>query len=199
MNNFRIIAIAALLVLLIPATLIAQETEKDVLQGLSDSDILISQVTKAELCLPVGLTASEAYLKQIGDGNSAVLDQRGENVNIYVLQDAFFGEGNRVTISQNGSDMYAGVTQLGSSNTVSLSMDGDNIYAGIGQKGWRNNVDLDLIGDNMLFGIIQIGWKNNIEYETTSGNMIGLGFNDYLVPIKITQKGMGANLIIHGN
>ena len=168
-------------------------------QDLFESEIMIEQVEQTAFQLPVDFTASDVFLKQSGSDNTAKLTQEGYNVKMYVIQNSMFGRGNSVTVNQNGSNLYAGVAQSGFSNSVDLDMVGNYMMAGIGQAGYNNNVDLDLEGNLMYFGILQIGHNHNIEYAS-SGNEIGFGFNSTLsvVPIKITQKGMGANLIIKG-
>lgn len=168
-------------------------------QDLLESEIMIEQVEQTAFQLPVDFTASDVFLKQSGFDNTAKLTQEGYNVKMYVIQNSMFGRGNSVTVNQNGSNLYAGVAQSGFSNSVDLDMVGNYMMAGIGQAGYNNNVDLDLEGNLMYFGILQLGYNHNIEYAS-SGNEIGFGFNSTLsvVPIKITQKGMGANLIIKG-
>ena len=168
-------------------------------QDVLESEIMIEQVEQSAFQLPVGFTANEIVLKQSGTDNMATLSQEGSHIKLYVIQHGMWSQGNSAFVDQDGSNLYAGVVQIGSENSVNLNMNGNNMMAGIGQAGYNNNVELDLEGDNMYWGILQIGRNHNIVYSNeSSGNEIGFGINSTYgaVPIKITQKGMGAKLII---
>jgi hypothetical protein len=171
-------------------------------QDLADSEIMIDQVQEVFIPASVDFTASDIFLRQSGSDNTAKLIQDGSHVKLYVIQQGMCGQGNNVTVTQDGSNLYAGIAQVGSLNSVYLGMEGRDMMVGIGQLGYENNVKLDLKGDHKYFGIMQIGRHHNIEFESlTSGTEIGFGLNGTMgvVPIRITQKGMGANLIIRGN
>lgn len=137
-------------------------------------------------------TTNQAYIAQIGGGNILGLSQLGGNNRLYVTQN---GSDNRAGFTQNGQDNSTTITQNGPQNKIQgvkdgtdMVLEGDHNNMKITQSGGYNTVKGEIQESNRHYEIRQFGNQNKlIQVESTMQTPTGY---------TVEMRGNGINLTI---
>ncbi|MBK8630552.1 MAG: hypothetical protein IPN84_10205 [Sphingomonadales bacterium] len=113
----------------------------------------ISQTTVSGGYVDLNMTgvANVAHVTQFGDlfngsSNTATLSQYGDRNTLDLVQEAWTGAGNSVTMHQSGNDNYSLLRQTGADNDLSLTQDVGNNWADISQTGVNQSIAVTQAG-----------------------------------------------------
>ncbi|MGM0580533.1 MAG: hypothetical protein ACQETL_07630 [Bacteroidota bacterium] len=129
---------------------------------------------------------SKAVLIQIGDGNSAFVNQIGFN-SVSAKQEGVL---NSLNLIQSDFGGQFTLYQNGEMNNFKGELNGPNLEALVSQNGNFNTINQQVSGDHSLYELIQEG-----EHNTISQSSNRLGSTD----LKIYQRGNKMQLIIKSN
>ncbi|UOQ98232.1 hypothetical protein MUN81_01765 [Hymenobacter sp. 5317J-9] len=136
--------------------------------------------------------ANQAYVAQIGEANVLRLTQLGGGNLLLVTQN---GNGNQAGYTQGGQNNATNITQNGTQNKVqgvdgraNLLLEGDNNTMKITQNGNNNTVQGEVRENNRNYDIRQYGSDNTLtQIETTTQTPKGY---------TVEMRGQGINLTI---
>ena len=120
-----------------------------------------------------------------GSGNTAVIDQQGNNNTARINQT---GQRNVAVMVQQGDFNTSLLTQEGSNNVYGSWLQGDNNYLNVQQVGDNNSYLLGYWGNDLTHTVQQIG--NNIKAV-----QVGVNYK----PFGIQQRGSGMDITIRHN
>ena len=179
-----------------PGTLVAQSGD--------DSEALIVQVAKPgetdaetleileELGFAweapgdlVGPAVAAGLLGAQGDGNTAVVDQRGTGNVVSIVQS---GSRNVAAVYQEGSANWVRAVQEGNGNLFGAWLVGSSNALELVQRGDDNRYLLDFVGDDLSHQVVQIG-----------NGLRAVQYGEGSLPFGIRQEGTGMEIRIeHG-
>lgn len=137
-------------------------------------------------------TANQAYVAQVGEANIIGLSQLGGN--------------NRLYVTQTGNDNRAGYTQSGQNNSTTITQNGSQNKI----QGLRDKADMVLEGNGNTMKITQTGDNNTVKGEVRESNrnyeIRQYGHDNSLTQVESTMqtpkgytvemRGQGINLTI---
>ncbi len=130
---------------------------------------------------------NEAVITQDGAGNTASIDQSGEDGGSYSNSGAWGHKKPDKFPSGGNSDNFASILQNGDGNEAAIVQDGSNLEGKITQTGNANFAALDQSGNGLNYRITQNGT------DTTLKN--GIILHD-VTSVAVTQTNMGVGVNI---
>ena len=172
--------ISIVLISLVSLTSLAQITYSPELDLLNESSLQLSGANS---------TGGLVFIDQLGDNNTAEVEQRRQRTQTNETRVLQRGDNNRATLQQAGTNNRVALLQKGYDNRYSLDLTGVNTDLAVVQNGDRNEVRQRLENTrDVRLEFIQNGDANLIEYEVEGLQSKGL---------RVIQDGSNMQLIIN--
>lgn len=138
----------------------------------------------------------DGNLSQVGNGNSATLEQTGGPSGEYVSAGLIqIGNDNQLTVTQRGSSAI-NVSQDGDRNVQTLSVSGRRNNISNASRGNDNRIDISQDGELLSAGAQQIGDNNLVTIEQTGlGVWTPAGPDGILYPAAYVYQNGNANQV----
>lgn len=114
---------------------------------------------------------STAPALQQGTDNSVAIIVTGQGSSVFLQQDNstdFAPTSNQGSVTVNGDNAFAALSQIGSGNTATLLVDGDASSAALLQNGDLNDAELSVPASDVSATLIQNGNNNSTELNVSA-------------------------------